>query len=30
MAKLAISGKYTAGEIAFNNLEHQKEKALII
>jgi hypothetical protein len=30
MAKLATSGKYTAGEIAFNNLEHQKEEALIM
>lgn len=30
MAKMAISGKYTAGEIAFNNLEQQKEEALIM
>ena len=30
LAKLATSGKYTAGEIAFNNLTHQKEEALLM
>lgn len=30
MAKLALSGRYTASEIAFNNLEGQKEEAIAI